>query len=255
MTRVPARELLVGLDVGTTMTKAAVVGLDGRELAHGSSPTAWRKVSTGAEVPPEQFFDGAMEAVAAAIAAVPEGRVVGMGVTSMGETVVLLGPDGRPATNSIAWPDTRGEQEASELVDALGWGAFVEHTGLSPSPMCTLVKLRWLHRREVLARCARAMCVANWLVHRLGGEQVVDASLASRTGALSLAARSWWGEALEWAGAPLDLFPPVVQAGDAAGTASGDVPEWLRGAALAPPATRSLLRGSGSSRHDCGAGA
>ena len=63
----------------------------------------------------------------------------------------------------------------------------------------------------------RALSVADWVVHSLGGEQVAEASLASRTGALSLAGRRWWAEGLEWAGVSPDLFPPVVQAGEPAG--------------------------------------
>jgi len=32
-------EFLVGIDLGTTMTKAAVLGLDGTELSRGKAPT------------------------------------------------------------------------------------------------------------------------------------------------------------------------------------------------------------------------
>ena len=42
-------ELLVGLDIGTTMTKAAVVGPDGQEISWGTVPTPWRTVASGAE--------------------------------------------------------------------------------------------------------------------------------------------------------------------------------------------------------------
>jgi sugar (pentulose or hexulose) kinase len=45
--------LLVGIDVGTTLCKAAVVrAADGTELAHGTAPTPWTEVPTGAELAP-----------------------------------------------------------------------------------------------------------------------------------------------------------------------------------------------------------
>ena len=72
-------DLLVGIDVGTSACKAAVVDESGRELAHGKTPTPWRQVPTGAEVDPEALFEAAVEAAAAAIAAAPEGRVRGIG--------------------------------------------------------------------------------------------------------------------------------------------------------------------------------
>ena len=183
------------------MTKAAVVGLDGREISWGNAPTPWQPVPTGAEMDPADLFDAAMRAAGAALDAAPEGRVVGVGVTSMAETVVLLGPDGSPVTSSIAWHDTRGAEEAEELADELGRDAFTERTGLAVSSMCTLSKLAWLHRHGG-PPLHRALNVADWVLHRLGAEQVAEASLASRTGALSLAERSWWVEALQLAGAP-----------------------------------------------------
>jgi sugar (pentulose or hexulose) kinase len=243
-------DLLVGIDVGTTMTKAAVVGTDGREICWGNAPTPWQPAPTGAEIDPEDLFDAAMRAMNAALDAAPEGRVVGVGVTSMAETVVLLGPDGSPATSSIAWHDTRGADEAEELADELGRDAFTEHTGLAVSSMCTLSKLAWLHRHGG-PPLSRALNVADWVLHRFGAEQVAEASLASRTGALSLAERSWWVEALQLVGAPKALFPAVVGAGQLVGRAEGVVPQRLRGAALAPAGHDHLCvaAGSGAIRH------
>ena len=73
---------------------------------------------------------------------------------------------------------------------------------------------------------------AEWVVHRLGGEQVAELSLASRTGWLDLHARGWWDEALAWSGAPPGLLPEPAPATTAAGTA-GDALPRARGAALA----------------------
>jgi sugar (pentulose or hexulose) kinase len=238
-------ELLVGIDVGTTMTKATVVDRDGEEISWGKAPTPWQPVPTGAEADPADLFDAAMRAISAALDAAPEGRVVGVGVTSMAETVVLLGPDGSPATASIAWHDTRGVEEAEELAGELGRDAFTQRTGLPVSSMCTLAKLAWLHRHGAPRLC-RALNVADWVLHRLGAEQVAEASLASRTGALSLAERSFWVEALQLAGAPTGLFPPVVSAGQLVGRAKGVVPPRLRGAALASAGHDHLCVAAGS---------
>jgi len=209
-------ELLVGLDIGTTMTKAAVVGPDGQEISWGSVPTPWRTVPSGAETWPADIIGAAARAIGDALDAAPPGEVVGLGVTSMAETVVLLGEDGSPVAPAIAWHDSRGEDEAAELAEVFGATAFSQRTGLVASPMCTLAKLAW-HSRHNGPPARRALSVADWVVHSLGGEQVAEASLASRTGALSLADRCWWAEGLEWAGARPDLFPPVVQAGERAG--------------------------------------
>jgi sugar (pentulose or hexulose) kinase len=244
-------ELLVGVDVGTTMTKAAVVTAQGREVSWGSVPTPWRPVPTGAEMDPLDLLDAVARAINAALDGAPAGPVIGLGVTSMAETVALLGDDGRPVAPAIAWHDTRGAEEAADLVRVFDRATFSGCTGLAPSPVCTLVKLAWRSRHQGVA-ATRALSVADWVVHALGGEQVAEASLASRTGALVLNGRRWWPEALQWAGVPADLFPPVVQAGQLVGHVTGEALRAFPGspAQTAPSLGRLLGAALASAGHD-----
>jgi sugar (pentulose or hexulose) kinase len=230
----PAPGLLVGVDLGTKFIKTAVVDVGGRELAWGQSPTPWQAVPTGAECEPEQLLDAVLSALSSALHAAPKGPVAGLGVTSIAETVVYMGADDKPVRPCIAWHDTRGTGEAEDLARTFGAAAFSARTGLCSAEISTLVKLAWLDRhsrpwREG-RRAARALSIADWVAHRLGADQVSEASLACRTGALSLSSRQWWGEGLDWAGAPRDLFPPVVQAGEATGAAGAGSSGSLLGA-------------------------
>lgn len=211
-------ELLLGIDVGTTLCKAAVVTSEGREASHAAEPTAWRAVPTGAEIDPRDLVRAALAAARRALAAGPGGRVLAVGVTSMAETGALLDAEGAPVAPAIAWHDSRGKEEARRLVAELGADGFVEHTGLPPTPLCSLVKYRWLRGNDPSAsRGTRWLGVAEWVVHALGGAAAAEPSLASRTGFLEIAPRSWWPEALAWAGAPSGLLPDLVPAGTAVG--------------------------------------
>lgn len=221
-----AQPLLLGVDVGSTRTKAVVFGADGRELSRGSVPTPWERVPTGAETSAGALLGAVLQAAAEALSAAPPGQVAGAGVTSMAETAVWLDSSGQPVAPCIAWYDTRGEEEAAELAELFGADGFSCRTGLPVSPMCTLVKLKWLSRHQAVPP-ARALSVADWVVHALGGEQVTEASLASRTGALDVPARDWWGDALAWASARAGVFPPVAQAGELVGKATLEAAEML----------------------------
>ena len=227
-------ELLVGIDVGTTACKAAVVrAADGVEVAHGSALTPWTQVPTGAELVPEALFDAAVAATAQACERAPAGQVVGVGVTSMAETGVLLGRDGRPLAPAIAWHDARGEAEAARLAADLGAERFSAHTGLPVRPLFSIAKYAWLRANHPEVRGAvRWLGVAEWVLHRLGGEQMAEWSLASRTGLLDMGRRAWWDEACAWADVPHGLLPDLVQAGSPAGRAAGDRLPRLAGAAL-----------------------
>jgi len=219
-------DLLLGLDLGTEFTKAAAVTLDGVERSHGRARTPWRVVPTGAEMDPRALVDAAVAAAREALKNGPAGRVIGVGVTSMAETGVLLDARGEPVAPMIAWHDTRGEPEAAEVAEAFGAGRFTERTGLPVSRLCTLSKYRWMRAHLPEAkRGVRWLNVAEWTVRSLGGDDVAELSLSSRTGFLDLAARKGWDEALGWAEAPPGFLPDPVDAGTPAGKVTGALPE------------------------------
>src|SRR5689334_9304059 len=132
--------LALGLDVGTTALKAAVVDAGGNEVAHGRAPTPWQ----GTELDPDELLRAALDAIEQAL----DGRrVTAIGVASMAETGVLTDDALRPVVPSIAWWDERGEEEAAELPPD-----FSARTGLPPTLMCTLVKYAWMRRNWPDAR-------------------------------------------------------------------------------------------------------
>jgi len=223
-------ELLLGIDAGTTYTKAALVTPDGIERRHGRARTPWHPVPTGAEMDPAGFVDAALEAVRTALgpeAGAPvDGPIVAVGVTSMAETGVLLDRDGAPAAPCIAWHDTRGGAEADDLAGAVGAPDFTARTGLPPSRLCSAVKLRWLRdNMEESRRGVRWLNVAEWIVHSLGGDQVADPSLASRTGMLDAGRGAWWDDVLRWTGAPPGLMADLGEAGAPVGRVTRLLPE------------------------------
>jgi sugar (pentulose or hexulose) kinase len=226
-------QYLLGLDLGTTSCKAAVVSHGGREVSHGRARVPWERVATGAQIAPERLVEAALAAASEALDGAPDGPVGAFGVASFAETGVLLDARGEPVAPAIAWHDSRGEEQARRLVAELGGERFSRRTGLAPRPLCSLVKYRWLRdEHDGAERGVRWLSGAEWIVHRLGGEQVAELSLASRTGWLDVHARGWWDEALAWSGAPPGLLPDPAPATTAAGTA-GDALPRARGAALA----------------------
>jgi sugar (pentulose or hexulose) kinase len=239
-------DLLLGIDVGTSACKAAVIDATAAERAHGQEPTPWQRLRRGAEIAPDALFEAALAAARTALADAPDGRVRGIGVTSMGEAGVLLDARGRPLAPAIAWHDARGEEEARRFGSDLGAERFSERTGLPASPLCSLAKLGWLTQHRPATRCAkRWLNVAEWVVRRLGGRDVAELSLASRTGLLDLPGRTPFGEALAWAGLPDDLLGELVLAGTPAGSVDGAVLPDAAGAVLTVAGHDHLCAGVG----------
>jgi sugar (pentulose or hexulose) kinase len=232
-------ELLLGIDVGTSACKAAVVDDDGVEVAHGQAPTPWQPVPTGAELDPEALLAAVVTAAREAIARAPQGRVAGIGVTSVAETGMLLDGAGRVLHRPVAWHDSRGAAEARAIARDLP--DFSERTGLPASALCSLAKVKHLGTQGA----ARWLNVGEWVVHRLGGRQVSELSLSSRTGLLDLERAAPYADALAWAQLPGDLLGDVVWAGADAGRSDGAALPGTAGAALTVAGHDHLVAGLG----------
>lgn len=213
--------LLVGLDVGTSASKAVAVTVDGRPIAAGTARTPWIRTKLGAEVDAHALAAAAADAVARTLAQAPEGAVLGLGVASMGESGVLLDSQGVPRTPIIAWHDARDAVEVDELAASFEADAFARHTGLPLRGQWSLTKHRWLITHDPDAKAAvRRLNVAEWVVRAFGGDEAAEQSLASRTGWLDLNARDWWSDPLEWSKADRSLMPELVTAGTPLGVVS-----------------------------------
>ncbi|GAA4710137.1 FGGY-family carbohydrate kinase [Phytohabitans rumicis] len=224
--------LLVGVDMGTSRVKAIAVDLGGVVRGEAERPTPWRREAGRTEVDPAALADLARTVAAeAATAAAEEPTVLGIGVTGMAETGVLVDGQDRPLAPAIAWHDPRGDLDT--ISKELGDTTFRTTTGLPVTPMPSLGKLLWLRRNNPDTKDAtRFYSVAEWVVRRLGGQPVAELSLASRTGLLDLASTRPWDAAtalLDWP----PLLSDLVVAGTPAGRVGGDdAPPVLRGAVL-----------------------
>lgn len=224
---------MLGIDIGTTLTKVGVVGVDGSEIVHAAEPTPWHREATGGYVMPDELLATVLRAAARVLAQAPPGHVVGVGVTSMAETAVLLDRASAPVGPAVAWFDVRAREEFAEIKRDLGADVVARTTGLATSQIPTIATVQWLRRHVDDSRPAVSFAaVADWIVSRLCGGLFTELSLASRTGALDVTGRQWWADAVEWAGLhPQDLLP-LRQAGTPFGTVTTDYPglERLRGA-------------------------
>ena len=192
-------------------------------LRPGRADTPWMFTSTGAELDANALLAAAKAAISEALADCPPGPIAGVGVASLAEAGVLLGSRGEPVAPVIAWHDTRDHAQLADLLRTITAHDFSAMTGLPARQQWSLTKHRWLLDNMPEARRAvRRLNVAEWIVRGLGGEEATEQSLASRTGWLRLAQRSWWSDTLEWSGASQDLMPPLVTAGTPLGRVSAD---------------------------------
>lgn len=224
--------VLVGLDVGTSASKAAVFDQQGRQLSQARVPLTWSRTPDGTEVDPTAIWSVACQALTGALGDLDDPPVAAVGVTGMAECGVLLDAAGRCLSPVIAWHDERDRHELELLQADLGASAFSATTGLPAWTQWSITKHRWLStHRPAVRRAAHRLHIPEWIVTKLGGQEASEQSLASRTGWLELAGRRWWDRALAWSDLDPSVLPPLVTAGTPLGVAR-DGPPGLRGATL-----------------------
>jgi sugar (pentulose or hexulose) kinase len=226
---------LVGLDVGTSSAKAVVFTDQGEVVSEGRARTPWITTPYGVELAAEKLLDTAIEALQAALDAGPgTTNIAAVGITSMGESGVLVDSDGTPVAPVIAWHDSRDREEVEALRRDIAADTFAATTGKPLRGQWAITKHRWLLRHIPSASNAvRRFNIAEWVVRGLGGDEVTELALACRTGWFDLSRRDWWLEGLAWSGARPALMPPLVEAGTAVGQITGaDIHPRLKGAVL-----------------------
>jgi sugar (pentulose or hexulose) kinase len=234
------RQGWLGMDIGTSSTKAVVYDDEGRPIGAARVPTLWSTVGAHVDLDPAVLLAGAIRAANEAVtdAANDSGerdvQIAGIGLASMGETGVLVDRADRPVTPAIAWHDQRDRAEVAALGEQIGRSAFERRTGKPLRSQFSLTKHRWLVDHEPAIHTAvRRFNVAEWVARGLGADESCELSLAGRTGWYDLFEGRWDEELLAWSGTDASLMPPLVAAGTAIGTVTSEAADArLRGAVV-----------------------
>lgn len=215
-------EVVVGVDVGTTLIKAAAFDRRGRVVALAQDATVFETPRPGRV---EVEMEGLWRQVAAVLRAIA-GRLGGgrpvraIGISAFMGGAWLVDRDGRPVRNAIAWHDARAVTVLDDLQEA---GLLESSFAIScnaPTPGFALVVLRWLREHEpaALERARTLLFAKDWIRFRLTGEVATDGSDASHAPG-DAQQRTFSSQLLaEWGLGELDaLLPPVLPSGAVAG--------------------------------------
>ncbi|PLC11399.1 carbohydrate kinase [Kocuria flava] len=208
-----AGPVVVGVDIGTTATKAVAFTPAGEQLACASAGYPLETPAPGREEQdPRRILEAVLTTVRRVAAEVGPARVAGLSFSAAMHSLLGLSAAGEPLTGLITWADARAGAQAERLRAAPGGLELHRRTGTPVHPMSPLVKLVWF-REEEPALCARVAAwagIKEWVLLRLCGELVTDHSVASATGLLELSTLDWDAEALDLAGLGPDRLPRLV---------------------------------------------
>jgi len=195
---------IIGIDIGTTNTKAVAFTDEGAVLdSAGASYPIFSEVEGQHELDPDKL----LKAVVTTLGEVRKRTaswpgLAGISFSCAMHSLILVDAAGKPLTRAITWADQRPASFAKALKDSAAGRRIYRQTGTPVHAMSPLCKLLWLKETEpdLFSKAARFISIKEYIWWSLFGEYKVDHSIASATGLLDIRSFDWYAESLEVAG-------------------------------------------------------
>ena len=205
--------VVIGIDIGTTNTKAVAFTDGGMVLgsASGSYPV-YTDAAGRHELDPDQLLAAVVASLREVIEKLAAAGLAGRAAKGKGlagisfscamHSLIAVDADGHPLTRAITWADTRSESYAHALKGSEVGKRIYAATGTPIHAMSPLCKLLWMRDEQplVFERAARFISVKEYIWRRLFGKYFVDHSLASATGLFDIRRKAWNPDSLLLAG-------------------------------------------------------
>jgi len=210
---------ILALDQGTTTSRAIVFNHGGAVISVSQKPFRQIYPRPGwVEHDPEEIWQTQLASAREAIAQaqITADQIAAIGVTNQRETAVLWEKDsGKPVYNAIVWQCRRSADLCRELT-AQGHADLVrDKTGLVLDPYFSATKLMWLFEDnpDLRRRAERGELlfgtIDSWLIYRLTGHHLTDATNASRTLLYNIKTGEWDEDLLRIFNVPRQILPEV----------------------------------------------
>jgi xylulokinase len=219
----------LGVDVGTTGSKALLVDEKGRVVASHTTEYPLYTPRVGwTEQNPEDWWSATVKSVRAVLekSKVKPEEVEGVGLTGQMHGLVMLDRELKVIRPAILWNDQRTGEEAEYINTKLG-ERIIEVTGNIAHTGFTAPKLLWVkrHEPENFARMRKFLLPKDYVGLKLTGEIAMDVNDASGTALFDVKRRKWAEGLIAELELPLDVFPKVLESPEVRGEVTAEAAE------------------------------
>lgn len=200
---------VIGVDVGTSSTKAIVFDEEGNPKSEGRASYPLLRPKPGwVEQKAEWWWKAFQEAIKKALdqTGINKNNIAAIGVTHQRITTVPVNKKIEPLCNAILWNDIRCSRQNEWAREKIGIKKIYFRTGNFPS-IWTVYKVMWLKENEpeIYRKTYKFLLVQDYIIYKLTGKLVTTSSSAIQTGCLDVTSPT------KWANDILDLFDIPVK--------------------------------------------
>ena len=209
------KEIIIGVDIGTTSTKAVVFGQNGKVLSsHAVDYPILHPQPSWAEQDPDVIFKAVIESINAVVTKtnIASQQIKAIGLSAAMHSLILLDSSGQLLTNCIIWTDNRSVAQAERILKEMNGLEIYKRTGTPIHPMSPLSKLLWFKEEmpQLFEKTYKFISIKEYVLYRLYDLFVVDYSVASATGLFCLDSLDWDSEVLRLLGISSDQLSNIV---------------------------------------------
>ena len=200
---------VLGLDVGSGGTRAAVYDASAREVGKRSIKIT-HAFTTGTDgtstINADQIVDELLEAIGHVLAKPVPGPIRAIGFDTFASTLVAVDADGNALGNCLTYADTRSHRQAEQLRTLLDPAEIHERTGARLHVSYAAPRLLWLKQEhpDVFAGAHRFMALGEYVALRLLGQGALGTASAAWAGLLDRRTGEYLPELLDAVGVEAD---------------------------------------------------
>jgi len=215
------KDLLIGLDLGTSALKGVLISASGDIIAQDKVSTCITRPEPGyVEVSAEKHYSNVCALIRILAEKVPEGsQVRALSMAAASGNTLLAGADGEPLTPIINWMDTRVKERIEEYMPGLDAKGVYPVVGWPFSGTFPLAHLAWFRKEQPDAyRKASHICMnSDYILYKLTGKWGMDYSTATTFFLQDQMKREFYEPFLKMLGIDEEQLSPLSQSGTVLG--------------------------------------
>ncbi len=200
----------IGIDIGTTATKAMVFTREGKVVDYQCITYAMHHPKPDWSIQkPSEVLNAVIECIENLTKIITPQFI---SFSAAMHSIIAIDSNGEPLTDAILWADNRASAIAKNLRESDLGQQFYEKTGIPIHTFCPMTKILWLKENEpdIFAKTYKFISLKEYIWHHLTGEYVIDSSMASGTGMMNIECLCWNDKILNFAGIRQDKLSPIV---------------------------------------------
>ena len=207
---------LIGMDIGTSSTRAIIVDENGKLIASSTSEYPLITPKPGwAEQNPEDWWKASLEVIKEVliISGISPKDVAAIGPSGQMHGSVFLDAEGNVLRPALLWCDQRTQPQCDEIYNVFDYEGFIKLSFNKALTGFTAPKILWLRDNEPenYKKVSKVLLPKDYIRFMLSGSYATEVSDASGTILMDIAKRTWSNEILTGLDIDRNLLPDVYE--------------------------------------------